>query len=59
MCDVAFVFISTDFVFAGVTDKTVKQEVLSAAFISRTDDIGKGRNRHEIRTDNGFCIFLD
>ncbi|PUU99517.1 hypothetical protein DCD76_18455, partial [Acinetobacter baumannii] len=59
MSNVAFMFVRADFEFAGVANKRVEEEVLTAAFISRTNEISERRDGHEIRAHNVFLSRFD
>ena len=59
MGNVAFVLVRADFEFMRMTNQSIKEEVLSAAFIGRTDEISERRDGHEIRAHNVFLSFFD
>ena len=59
MGNVAVMFERADFEFVRMTNQSVKQEVLTAALIGRTNEISECRNRHKIRAHNVFLSLFN
>ena len=57
--DVTLMMISGDFEVIGVANKSVKEEVLAAAFISGANEISESRNGHKISAHDVFLTLFD